>query len=89
MRDGRRATEKSVCSVAHGTGRLLNTMSAVCQGKDTKESLKDWLLSLNVVKENGCISIVCCQGLTLYTLKGLFSGFKYCKMLESLFVMLF
>lgn len=35
------------------------------------------------------MSIVNCQGLTLYTLKGLFSGFKYCEMLESIFVMLF
>lgn len=36
-----------------------------------------------------CMSSVNCQGLTLYTLKGLFSGFKYCEMLESIFVMLF
>ncbi len=80
---------KSLCRVAHGAGRLLYIMSAVCHIKDTKESLKDWLLRLNVMKVSGCISIVYCQGLTLYTLKSLASGFEYCKMLESIFVMLF
>lgn len=77
---------KRICVVLHDTGWLLYIMSAVYQGKDTKERLKNRMLGLNFMKENRFLSIVYCEGLTLYTIKGLFSGFKNCKMLESIFV---